>query len=57
MVWLRSLPHLLVKTPQNEVRIYTLDIDELISIAMSRLSRDMTEEECQQYFRKPCPGS
>jgi hypothetical protein len=37
------------------VRIYTLDIDELIVIARDGLSRDMTEEECQQYFREPCP--
>jgi WD40 repeat protein len=50
-------PWLLVSTPSNEVRIYTLDPDELVALAEDRLSRDMTEEECQQYFREPCPGS
>lgn len=50
-------PWLLVTTPPNEVRIHTRDIDELIAIAESRLSRDMTEQECVQYFREPCPTS
>jgi WD40 repeat protein len=49
-----TLPYLMVTTPPNEVRIHTLDIDELIAIAMAGLSRDMTEEECQRYFREPC---
>ena len=49
-----SLPYLLVVSPPNEVRIYTLDLDELISIAEARLTREMTEEECQQYFFSPC---
>ena len=42
-------PWLLVVSPPNEVRIYTLDIDELIAIAESRLTRDLTDAECQQY--------
>ena len=42
-------------TPPDQVRIHTLDIDELIEIAESKLSRDMTEPECQQYFREPMP--
>ena len=44
-----SEPHLLVATSPNVVRIYTLDLDELIAIAESRLSRNLTEAECQQY--------
>jgi WD40 repeat protein len=52
-----SLPWLVVTSPPDEVRIHTLDLDELVLIAVSRLSRDMTEGECQQYFREPCPGS
>jgi WD40 repeat protein len=50
-------PWLLVTSPPNEVRIHTLDIDGLIAIAESRLSRDMTEAECERYFRGPCPDS
>ena len=53
----RTLPHLLVTTPPSEVRIHTLDVDELIAIAESRLSRAMTEGECLQYFHGPCPSS
>ena len=45
---------LVVSTPPSEVRIHTLDIDELIEIAESRLTREMTEEECQQYLRSSC---
>jgi WD40 repeat protein len=52
-----SLPQLIVTSPPNEVRVYTLDIDELIAIARSKLSRGMTDTECQQYFREPCPTS
>lgn len=50
-----SIRHLLVTTEPNEVRIYTLDIDELVEIAESRLTRAMTAAECDQYFRGPCP--
>lgn len=46
---------LLVTSPPNEVRIHTLDIDELIAIAEARLSRVMTEAECERYFGGPCP--
>ena len=52
-----SLPHLLVTTPPNQVRIHTFDIDELIAIAETGLSRDMTDQECQQYFRQACDRS
>jgi WD40 repeat protein len=50
-----SVAHLLVTSPPNEVRIYTLDIEELLAIATDGLSREMTEAECEQYFRGPCP--
>lgn len=51
-----SLPQLIVTSP-DEIRIYTLDIHELVAIAESRLSREMTEGECQHYLREPCPAS
>jgi WD40 repeat protein len=50
-----SLPQLVVVSPPNVVRIHTLDLDELITIAEAGLSREMTESECLQYFREPCP--
>jgi len=49
-------PWLLVTAPPNIVRTDTLDIDELIEIAESKLSRPMTYDECRQYFRGPCPA-
>ncbi len=52
-----SLPQLIVTSAPNEVRIHTLDIDDLIAIAESGLSRDMTQEECEQYFRRSCEAS
>ncbi|MDH3499659.1 MAG: hypothetical protein OEM97_06025, partial [Acidimicrobiia bacterium] len=38
----------------DTVTIHTLDIDELIEIANSRLTRDMTDDECQRYLRRGC---
>ena len=50
-------PWLMVAISPNQIRIHTLDLDELVAIAETRLSRPMTEEECQQYFREPCSAS
>ena len=50
-----TLPLLVVSSPGGEIRIHTLDPDELATIAESRLSRDMTEPECQQHFWDSCP--
>ena len=47
-------PWLFVALPDDRIGIYTLDTDELIEIARSRLSRELTEEECQLYLRRPC---
>ena len=32
------------------VRIYTLQIEDLIALAQSRLTRSLTTEECQKYL-------
>lgn len=38
------------------VQVYTLDISELLSLARSRVSRDLTPDECNSYFQSPsCP--
>jgi WD40 repeat protein len=52
-----SLPHLIVTTPPNEIRIHTFDIEELVALGRASLSREMTEEECQAYFRRACSES
>ena len=38
----------------DQIGIFTLDPDELSEIARSRLSRSLTEEECQLYLRRSC---
>jgi FOG: WD40 repeat len=40
------------------VRIYELNIEELIAIARSRLTRDLTQNECQKYLHmETCPAT
>ena len=39
------------------VHIYELDIENLIAIAVSRLTRTWTPEECQKYLHtETCPS-
>jgi WD40 repeat protein len=47
-------PHIYTLGPNGTVRVYTHDVDELIAIAQSRLTRGMTEHECQQYLGDSC---
>ena len=40
------------------VRVWALDLDALIAIARSRVTRSLDEEECRQYLhRETCPQS
>jgi WD40 repeat protein len=39
----------------GEVYFYVLQIENLIALAESRLVRDFTLQECQQYHIEPCP--
>ena len=34
------------------VRVWTLDLDELVDIATARVTRDLTDAECQQYLHR-----
>ena len=43
-------------TDEHQVSVHTLDIDELIDIAKSRLTRELTDAECRLYLRRPCDG-
>jgi hypothetical protein len=47
-------PRLYAEVDADLIGIFTTDPDELIEIARSRLSRDLTEEECQLYLRRGC---
>jgi len=40
----------------DTITAHTLDIDALIEIGQSSLTREMTEEECQQYLHESCGG-
>lgn len=47
----------LVVGAEDGLRVYTLDINELITLAQSRLTRSLTEAECRQYLHVDrCPG-
>ncbi len=35
------------------VRVWTLDVDELVDLARTRLTRDLHDDECLQYLRRP----
>jgi len=40
------------------VQVYVIDIYDLLKLARSRVTRDLTPEECQRYFQnKTCPPS
>ena len=47
--------HIAVNTTQGLWTTLTLDIDDLIDLALDRLSRGFTEEECAIYRIDPCP--
>jgi hypothetical protein len=47
-------PRLYAEVEADVIGIFTLDVDELMEIAQDRLSRDLTEEECQLFLRRGC---
>jgi WD40 repeat protein len=44
---------LVFASPEGLVRVWALDLDELIQITHSELTRGLTDEECRQYLHKP----
>jgi WD40 repeat protein len=41
---------------QHAVRIYTLDVDELVGIARKKVTRQLTDDECRSYLQlAACP--
>jgi DNA-binding SARP family transcriptional activator/WD40 repeat protein len=47
--------HILVVTYDGQVLSFTLDPEELKAIALDRITRGLTEEECGIYDIDPCP--
>ncbi len=47
---------LATSSSDGTARVYTLDLEELKNLARSRLTRSLTQEECQQYLhQETCP--
>jgi WD40 repeat protein len=47
---------LVTSSLDGTARVYTMDLEELVAIARARLTRTLTEEECQQYLHlDSCP--
>jgi WD40 repeat protein len=47
----------LVTSAAGQTQMWTLDADELLDLAASRVSRTFTPVECQRYDIDPCPAS
>ena len=47
-------PWLYATVGEGEIAIYTVDTDDLIEIARARLTRGLTEDECQLYLGRGC---
>jgi WD40 repeat protein/DNA-binding SARP family transcriptional activator len=41
--------------PTPYVHVWALDVDRLLEIARTRVTRSFTEEECRRYLQRPCP--
>lgn len=54
-IWRTEDGQLVAEGPDGTLRIYTLDHDELVQIAKTRLTRGFTEDECATYHIDPCP--
>jgi WD40 repeat protein/DNA-binding SARP family transcriptional activator len=46
---------MLASGAHTEVRVWALDIDDLLRIARDELTRTFTDEECHQYLHVGCP--
>ncbi len=49
--------HIASASTDGTVQVYALDISELLSLARSRVTRNLTTEECRHYFQSDnCPA-
>jgi WD40 repeat protein len=59
--WMLAYTHdgkrLVAATDSGLIRTYVMDIDQLIALAKAELTRQLSEQECQQYLHtKDCPA-
>jgi WD40 repeat protein/energy-coupling factor transporter ATP-binding protein EcfA2 len=49
--------YLATSSKDGSIRLYVLPVEDLIALAQSRVTRSLTEEECQQFLHlKECPS-
>jgi hypothetical protein len=53
----RLLAEVRRRQPVPVVRVWALDPELLLRIARDRVTRELTETECQRYLQGPCSGS
>jgi DNA-binding SARP family transcriptional activator/WD40 repeat protein len=46
--------HIAIGTQNGLLAVLTVDIEELVEIARSRLTRQLTDQECVTYLHRPC---
>ena len=57
MAWSQDGKRLATVGWDGTVKVYAIDIHDLLNLARSRVTRDLTSEECQRYFQaKICPA-
>jgi WD40 repeat protein len=45
--------YLAIGSVDGTTRIYTLDLEELVALARSRVTRSLSDEECRRYLHVP----
>ena len=48
---------LAVASLDGTTRLYELKLDDLLALAKARVTRALTDTECQQYLHGPCPAN
>ncbi len=45
---------LVTTSGDGTVRVWAVDLDDLVQIARDRVTRGLTDEECRQYLQRSC---
>jgi WD40 repeat protein len=53
LAFTRDGRRLVSASPDGVVRVWALDLDELIEIASDEVKRRLTDDECRQYLHQP----
>ena len=47
--------HLATASTDKTVRLYAMNIEDLLALARTRVTRSLTDKECQKYLHDQCP--